>query len=302
MAARAGRQGGVVSRDQLRRLGLSRGAIDREVRDARLHRVFRGAFAYGNPDIGEKGRLWAAVLACGDGAVVSHRTAAALMGLLDRGPVVIDVIAPGAHGRKIDGIRVHKVRLPRGDEVGTFDGVPCTSPSRVFVDLAGTVGLRTLGSCFERGAAKGMLDLAGIEAVLARGPRRGTAALRVLIADWRRAASVARKGGLKSPLEAKVLPLVLRHGAPEPRVNAPVRLADGQWIEVDLLWESERFVVEADSREFHGTHAAFERDRWRDRELLRVGYSSLRVTNLAAEHESEAIADAIARKLGVRAG
>lgn len=117
------------------------------------------------------------------------------------------------------------------------------------------------------------------------------------------AGGIGRKEGqAEEPLEAKVLPVVLRHGAPEPRVNAPVRLADGEWIEVDLLWEPERFVVETDSREFHGTDAAFERDRWRDRELLRVGYSSLRITNHAAEHETDAIADAIRRRLSLRTG
>lgn len=300
MTKRAGQQFGVISRSQLREIGLSNDAIDHEIRIARLHRVFRGVYAYGNPRLDGRGRLWAAVLACGPGTVVSHRSAAALMGLLDRGPVVIDVIAPGLHGRAINGIRPHKVRLPTGDEVGTFDGVPCTSPSRVFVDLAGTVGLSTLRSCFERGAAKGVLDLDGIEAVLARGPRRGAKALRALIADWRPAAPVLRQGRLKSPLEAKVLPVVLRDGAPEPRLNAPVELADGQWIEVDLLWEDQRLVVEADSREFHGTEAAFERDRWRDRELMRVGYSTLRITNHAAEHEADAVADAIRHRLTFR--
>ncbi len=295
----AARQFGVISRSQLREIGLGDDAIDREVRMARLHRVFRGVYAYGNPSVGERGRLWAAVLACGPETVVSHRSAAALMGLLDRGPVVIDVIAPASSGRAIEGIRPHKVRSPRGTEAGTFDGIPCTSPSRVFVDLAGTVGLPTLRSCFERAAAKGVLDLDEIEAVLARGPRRGAKTLRALIAQWRPAEPVARRGRLKSPLEAKVLPVVLRDGAPEPRVNAPVELADSRWIEVDLLWEAECFVVEADSRDFHGTDAAFERDRWRDRELMRVGYSTLRITNLAAEHETDAVADTIRQRLGL---
>lgn len=294
----AGRQHGVVSRAQMREEGLSDAVIDGEVKRNRLHRVFHGVYAYGSPAVGERGRFWAAVLACGDGAVVSHRSAAALMGLIDRGPVVIDVIAHGARGRKIDGIRVHRVRPLRPDETGSFDGIPCTSPARTFVDLAGTVGVRTLRSGFERAAAKRLLDLDGIEAALARGPRRGAATLRGLIAEWRRAAPVARRGRLKSPLEAKVLPIVLRGGAPEPRLNAPVRLAGGETIEVDFLWECQRFVVEADSRDFHATDVAVERDRWRDRELMRAGYSTLRVTHRAASQEAGAIADTIRRRLG----
>ena len=68
--------------------------------------------------------------------------------------------------------------------------------------------------------------------------------------------------------------------------------------EVDFLWPEHRFVVEADSRDFHGTAIAFERDRWRDRELVRVGYTTLRVTHHQAETEVEAVADTIASALG----
>lgn len=300
LAARAGRQHGVISRRQLRKIGFSDTTIAHEIRRGRLHRVFRGVYAYGNPNVGELGRLRAAALACGPGTVVSHRSAAALLGLIDRGPVVIDVIAEGSGGRAIEGIRSHRVPSPSPAERSQCKGIPCTSPARVFVDLAGTVGMRTLRSGFERAAAQGVLDLTAIEAVLARGPRRGEKALRALVAEWRRAAPLARRGRLKSPLEAKVLPIVLRDGAPGPRPNAPVRLVDGRTIEVDLLWEEERFVVEADSRDFHATDVAFERDRRRDRELLRAGYGTLRVTSQAAETEAAAIAETIGVELRAR--
>jgi hypothetical protein len=295
----AGRQHGVVSRAQMRRLDLSDAVIDGEVARRRLHRVFHGVYAYGNPEVGERGRLWAATLACGAGTVVSHRSAATLMGLVDRGPVAIDVIALRARGRKIEGIRLHRVRSLERDEVGTFDGIPCTNPARTLVDIAGAVGLRTLRSGFERAAARGMLDLDGIEVVLARGPRRGAGVLRGLIAEWRPAGPIARHDRLKSPLEAKVLPIVLRGGAPVPKANAPVRLASGETIEVNLLWDAERFVVEVDSRDFHATDAAFERDRWRDRELMRIGYATLRVTHRAADREAAAVAETIRERLGL---
>lgn len=42
---------------------------------------------------------------------------------------------------------------------------------------------------------------------------------------------------------------------------------------------------------------AFERDRWRDRELLRAGYNTLRITHQQAERETAAVADAIAVRL-----
>ena len=191
----------------------------------------------------------AAALACGEGAVISHRSAGALLRLLDGGPAVIDVIAPGERGRGIDGIRFHRVRPPRSDEVGTVDGIPCTSPARTLVDLAGTVGDWTLRSCFERAAQRKILDIPAIEASMDPG-RRGMKSLRALTSEWRRAALVAKKGRLKSPLEAKVLPLVLHRDLPAPLLNAPVQIANGR-IEVDFLWPDHRFVVEADSRAFH---------------------------------------------------
>lgn len=294
-------QHGVVARRQLRRMGLSEDAIDEAIEAEWLRRVFRGVYAVGHPNIGERGRLRAATLACGDGAVVSHRSAAALLGLIDRGPATIDVISPRSAGRKIDGIRRHDVKRPTRGETDSVAGIPCTSPARTLVDLAGVVSARTLRSAFERAAAKRMLDLAAIEAASSPG-RRGGPALRALVEEWSRAAPTVRKQRLKSPLEAMVLPLLARQGVPMPRANALVQLTDGK-IEVDFLWEVQRFVLEADSRDFHGTEVAFERDRRRDRELMRVGYSTLRVTRLQAESEAAAVAEAVATRLGwTRAG
>jgi very-short-patch-repair endonuclease len=279
----------------MRALGMSDREIAGAARTGRLHRVFRGVYAVGHSNMSEKGRLRAATLACGTGAVASHRSAAALLGLLSEGPVVIDVIAPPSRGRKIDGIRFHRVRPPRPNEVGTVDGIFCTSPARTLVDLAGTVGDWTLRSCFERAAQRRILDISAIEAAADPG-RRGVGSLRALVEEWRRAAPLAKKGRLKSPLEAKVLPLVLRRAVPAPLLNAPVQIANGR-IEVDFLWPDHRFALEADSRDFHGTAVAFERDRWRDRELMRAGYSTLRVTHRQAETEAEAIADTIASRI-----
>jgi very-short-patch-repair endonuclease len=215
--------------------------------------------------------------------------------LLDKGPTVIDIIPRAEQGRAIDGIRFHRVRAPRRDEIGSVDGIPCTSPARTLVDLAGTVGDWTLRSCFERAAQRRLLDIPAIEASLDAG-RRGAPSLRKLIDEWRKAAPVARKGKLKSPLEAKVLPLLVGRDLPAPHLNAPVEIPKGR-IEVDFLWPNQRFVVEADSRDFHATDLAFERDRWRDRELLRAGYGTLRVTHQQAERETTAVVETIAARL-----
>jgi hypothetical protein len=270
----AGQQHGVVSRPQLQALGFSDRAIERAVDAGRLHRVFRGVYAVGRAKVSELGRLRAATLACGESAVLSHRSAAALLKLVNDGPAVIDVIAPPSRGRKIDGIRFHRVRPPRVEESGTVDGIPCTSPARTLVDLGSVVGDWTLRSAFERAAQRRLLDIPAIEASMDPG-RRGVGSLRALVEEWRRAAPVAKKGRLKSPLEAKVLPLLLRRSLPTPLLNAPVKIAKGR-IEVDFLWPEHRFVVEADSRDFHST---------------------LRVTHREAETEAEAVTDTIASRI-----
>ncbi|MGN6217228.1 MAG: hypothetical protein ACTHN7_09785 [Solirubrobacterales bacterium] len=208
---------------------------------------------------------------------------------------MIDVIAPGDRGRGIDGIRFHRVRAPRFEETGTVDGIPCTSPARTLVDLAGVVGDWTLRSAFERAAQRRCLDIPAIEAAADPG-RRGIRSLLALVEHWRRAAPLTKKGRLKSPLEAKVLPLLARRCFPAPLLNAPVEIANGR-IEVDFLWPEHHFVLEADSRDFHAIHVAFERDRWRDRELMRAGYATLRVTHRQAETEAAAVADVIASQI-----
>jgi very-short-patch-repair endonuclease len=300
VAAAADSQHGVISREQIRRLGFQDGAISHAVATGRLHRVFHGAYALGHGRIGQRARLMAATLACGKSAFVSHRSAADLLELIDKGPVVIDVIAPPSRGRGIDGIYLHRVRPPRLEETGTVAGIPCTSPARTLVDLAGTVGEWTLRSAFERAAQRRMLDISAIEASIDP-RRRGMKVLLELIDEWRGAALLLEKRGkLKSPLEAKVLPLLARRDLPPPLFNAPVRIADGR-IEVDFLWSDRRFVLEADSREFHGTALAFERDRWRDRELMRAGYSVLRVTHREAEREAEAVTATVAARLSAGA-
>jgi hypothetical protein len=81
----AARQHGVVTRQQLRALGLSDGAIQNRIAARRLHRIHRNVYAVGHAALSPDGRRMAEVLACGEGAVLSHRTAAMLWGLVAGG-------------------------------------------------------------------------------------------------------------------------------------------------------------------------------------------------------------------------
>jgi very-short-patch-repair endonuclease len=295
------RQHGVVTRAQLRGAGLSDDQVDAWAQGGRIRRVARGVYAVGVAPIGERGRIQAAALASGRGAVVSHRSAAFLLGIGERSPRVIDVVTPGQGGRQIDGIRVHGVAYPGRHELIRVHGIVCTSVARTTVDLAGVYGEDGLRGTFERAAAAGVLDLGAIEAVLeAGGKRRGAPALRRVIDEWRPVAETARSSTVRSLFEAKLLPLVAAANLPMPRINAPVRTAE-RVLEVDLLWDDERFVIEADSRRHHATEVAFERDRKRDLELMEVHYEVLRVTWKQVEREPQKVFAVVRSELERRA-
>jgi very-short-patch-repair endonuclease len=300
IASVAAQQEGLITRGQLEACGLSPGQVKRWVKDGRLHSVFRTVYVLGHPTVGPRARMRAAVLAC-PGAVVSHRSAAALLGLRKVVPVVIDLIPPVEHGRKIAGIKAHRVPFPGLSEVRHVYGIPCTSVARTIVDLAGTHGIEELRKVVEMAATERILDVAEVDTVLASGPkRRGAPALRTVLDEWRPVAETAKYATFRSLFEAKLLPLVAAARLPLPQFNARVRTAE-RILEVDLLWPDQRFILEADSRRHHAIEVAFERDHRRTRELLAAGYRVLGVTWREVEREPQAVLAVIRSELQARA-
>lgn len=255
--------------------------------------------------------MLAATLACGPGAFVSHRSAAALLGLLEHAPVVVDVISPGGTGRGIDGICRHHVPHPRSLEAGTCNGVPCTSPSRTIVDLAGILGEQSMRHVVERAAVLRVLDVRMIEGLLSARRRRGAPTLRAVLQPWHaidsgksttdRTSATRRTTitpHLRSQLEARFLVLIRASDLPAPACNQRIRCGDGDAvIEVDFLWPQQRVVAETDGQQFHDDPVAFERDRKRDRELQSNGYRVVRFTHRQIEKEPDAVVSAIRRLL-----
>jgi very-short-patch-repair endonuclease len=294
IAAVAARQHGVVSRAQLRSLGLSDDEITDRGASGYLQPIFRGTFAVGHCAISRQGRMLAAVLACGKGTVLSHGSAAELIGLWDKQPSVVDVIPPDWSGRKIDDIRWHRVRFPRADEIEVRAGIPCTTASRTLVDMAGRTGFGSLRRLVEQAAILRLLDVDEIDCILARGRRRGAPHLRTLLAGWRGTAE--RRPRVRSRLEARLLPRLIEEGLPAPRCNVKL-CVDGHPLEIDLLWDRQRLIIETDGEETHGTRAAFQRDRRRDQILTAAGYRIARVTWRQVQDEPIAVVNRIARML-----
>jgi very-short-patch-repair endonuclease len=253
---------------QLRDVGVPDSTITENVAQGRLHPVFHGVYSVGHRHLTVHARMLAATLACGEGSVVSHESAAWLLGIRDRRPKEIDVIAPVEAGRKIAGIRRRFVPPPSGREVWWRHGVPVTSPARTLVDCAGTSDVRGIDGLIEGAAVAGLLDVAAIDRVLDGPPRRGSKKLLRAVAPWRR----YRRGiKLRSRMEAKLLPLLSEAALPIPQTNAKLRL-DGKVFEVDFLWREQKLVVETDGGRFHDNPAAGARDSDRNHALAQAVY------------------------------
>jgi hypothetical protein len=273
IARLAHRQHGRVARRQLLSLGLGADAIDYRLARSRLHQVYVGVYAVGHDTPTREGNWMAAVLAGGEGAVLSHRDAAALWGIRLHGRSVIEVTTPrGQHPRR--GIQFHRSSLPP-DEVTTKDGIPVTTVSRTLFDLATVLRPRQLERALNEAEIRHLWDELSLLDLLGRYPRRaGSCAVRAVLE--------ARNAGAKtirSDLELEFLEFVDAAGLPEPRLNADV-----EGFEVDAVWRRERVVVELDSRTFHLTAAAFEQDRERDRILQAAGWRPIRVTSKQLRH------------------
>ena len=148
----ARRQHGVVGRAQLLALGLGQDAVDWRVRRRRLLTVHRGVYAVGHLSLTRNGRFMAAVLACGEGAALSHFSAAVLWGMLQ--PRGQDVHVTAAKERKCRGVIVH--RAPLDGERVRRDGIVVTTPARTLVDLADVVSRRTLERAFDEAQYLGL--------------------------------------------------------------------------------------------------------------------------------------------------
>ena len=273
LARLADRQHGVVSVAQVCVLGLSTSAVRKRAAAGRLHRVHRGVYAVGRARLDSRGRRMAAVLACGPGAVLSHRTAADALGLLPSGSAAIELTIPTASRRGRSGLTVHRSPGLRPEDCMIVDGIPCTTVARTLLDLAAVVNARTLAGAIENAERLRIFDGDAVAAQLDR--RAGTrAALRLgaALADYTGAGLPSRR-----ELEQRARELFQQAGLPRPRINAMVDTGREQ-LEVDFSWPDRRLVVEADSWEFHKTRAAFERDRRRDQLLRRAGWTAVRIT------------------------
>jgi predicted transcriptional regulator of viral defense system len=269
IAALAWRQYGIVTRQQLRDLGLSDGEITYRVEIGRLRVIHKGVYAVGHERLAAEARWLAAVYAGGEDAALSHRSAARLWGLLPwEGRVEVTT---AKNRRRHAGL--HFVRA----SVESFErtehrAIPVTTVARTLLDL-GTVDARRVPKALEQADVLQLLDVRQLQRLVDEHPRRpGTRAIRAALAaaaDWR--------GITRSELEQRFRDVVANAGLPAPATNCSLDLGLA-FIEADAVWHDARLIVELDGYAYHRTAAAFERDRERDRAAVAAGWRVVRIT------------------------
>jgi very-short-patch-repair endonuclease len=288
LAELAKEQHGVVSVWQMADLGYSDEALRHARKSGRIHPVHRGVYAVGHAQLPRHGKCLAAVLSCGDGALLSHRSAAWLWGLTKRWQPAIDVTA--ASPRRTRGaIRVHSAEALTADDREFFEGIPLTAVPRTLLDFA-AVDPHFLEQALDNGRRLGLLDMVAIDELVSRSRGfRGVARLRKAL-EIHRPAAFTRSG-----LERRFLMLVRRAGLPRPSMNLFV-----EGYELDAFWPTERFAVELDTYEYHGAPAAFEADRIRQENLKLAGIEMTRITGVRMDREPRTIANRLRRLLAQR--
>ena len=292
IAGLVGRQRALVTRRQLLALGIESSMITRALRRGRLHRVHQGIYSLVPlPALPPLALELAAVLACGDAALLSHHSAAAVWGFgrSFNGDVDVTVVG-GDCGRTRNGIRVHRVSELDPRDVRRYQGIPITSPARALLEIAPDLTDRQL----ERALDEALDQARDHPRRDRRGPRRlPTPPRRRPPQSGSRPRPPHHRDALRrrgSPARADP-----QSRSPPPELNAKV----GNYT-ADFLWRDQKVIVELDGYDYHRGRAAFERDHQRDAEHQRMDHLVIRITGRQLARQPEAILVRIATALATR--
>ena len=288
----AGGQHRIVTRKQLQDAGVSDEALRRRIRSGWLQRRHRGVYQVG-PVAGPMTAEMAAILACGNSAVISHESAARLHGI----PISVtsdarvDISVPSQICRSHPRIRVHRVQELSHQDISQIEHVPVVTPARTICDLATVLATRDLELAIGFSVRERLVSEKKLRACAQRSGRRKGVARIFSILDAEHGPAFTR-----SEAEVRFLELVRGTGISEPRTNARVA-----GLEVDFLWRRERVIVEVDGYQYHGNRHRYQGDRTRDQRLAAEGYQVIRITWQDITDRGPAVLVSLARALALRA-
>lgn len=255
---------GLVTHAQLLDADVTRAQIRSRRQKGLLITEYPGVYRAGHRAPSDESRYLAAVLACGNGALLSGLAAAYLLGLV-KGPAPEPEVTARTN-RRVQGVKTRRSRI-MGPEIGvTCRGVPVTSPARTLVDIAGLLSENALARACHEAGVRYVTTPSDVEAQLARHPKvKGGGKLRRIMRGDARVTL--------SNLESRFLKRLRAAGLPLPLTN---RDAGGR--RVDCRWAEQRLTVELDSYRYHSSRYAWEQDRRREREAYARGDGFRRYT------------------------
>ena len=285
LAQLAARQWGVVSLAQLGALGIGARAAQRRAQAGRLRRVHRGVYAVGGAVLPREGRWLAAVLACGQAAVLSHVSAAVHWNLLQYEPARPEVTAPASR-KGAPGIRLHRSHSLDAQDTTNHQGIPTTTVHRTLLDIAAHVPRHHLERALAQAERLQLYDHRALTETIARANgHRGTRTLSTAIQN--------DPQFTRGDLEALMNKLARDHGLPQPNSNYALDVPDHPGLEADFYFPVYRLVIETDGWDTHRTRHAFESDRAKDAALTAAGYTVVRFTYRQLSDDPDTVADRI---------
>jgi len=224
----------------------------------------------------------AGVLACGDDAIISHSSAAALwrIGPEERG--VVELSLPSPFQRRRPGLRIHRRPPLKARDLTREYGIPVTTPIQTLIDMSLRLDRPAVERMINEADKYNLVHPPGLrEALEERLGEPGAARLRFVLD--RRTFRLT-----KEELERRFLPLAAKAELPAPLT--------GQWVnefEVDFFWPDLGLVVETDGLRYHRTPAEQARDRLRDQAHTAAGLTPLRFTHEQVRYEPEHVLEVL---------
>jgi Transcriptional regulator, AbiEi antitoxin/Protein of unknown function (DUF559) len=286
VAELAVRQHGVLALRQVRTLGVGPRAVQQRVTTGRLFRVHHGVYALvPRRLLSREGRWLAAVLACGEGAALSHRSAAHLHELRATSRSGIDVIVAGRIARRHAGIDAHRsLTLNAAADVTTVRGIPVTTVARTMLDLAAVVDQRAVELVIGEADLRHVFDWRAVNDQFERNLRHpGAARLRAALAP-------DRAGLTDSDLEELFVSIWWPTGLPRPLTRFHIDPGDGGLlIRADFAWPEAKFDLELDGSGYHAGDRRRQRDYRRDQRLKHAAWDVLRVGDEQLNDEPDTV-------------
>jgi very-short-patch-repair endonuclease len=276
ISALASVQCGVFSRAQALACGASRSLIGRRLASGAWQVRHPGVYAVAAVPGSWHQQVWAALLAVGPRATVTHETALRIHGcgddLVPRHPLTF-TIPHGGHAR-IAGATVHQIDDLAPSDIVPIDGLPISRPHRAVVEVAATVGARQLGNIVDELLMAELTSHDRIAACLARVARPGKPGVIKLgdVLDQRGDGYLTGT----SELERALFAALDAAGLPTPRHQVPLPGRGALVGVVDAAYDDARLIIEADGRRWHTRTRDLKRDHLRDAEAARVGWQTLR--------------------------